>query len=174
MSSERFYGSYTSSTSFMNYSPWTIVLVIIWTYQTLPNYSTEELRSHTWAHFDTFLLYSLWKLWIGWQWLQQVLWIHHWTCLHHEFIERRQTCYTGWRSLQIGIVARCCHGIGGSCCKISLSTIFQLFQTCSSGPHCLYAMNHNWLWLCQLVCCLFFTIAIYCFVYNWVGDLAAI
>ena len=56
-SSKRFYGSYTSSTSFMNYSPWAIVLVIIWTYWMLPNNSTGKLRFHnvsTQAHFDMF------------------------------------------------------------------------------------------------------------------------
>jgi len=45
-SSERFYGSYTRSISFTNCSPWTVALVIIWTYWALLSYLTGKLRFH--------------------------------------------------------------------------------------------------------------------------------
>ena len=79
-------------------------------------------------------LYSLRKPWIGRQLLRQLLPVLHWTGLRHEFMERGQTCHTGQRSLQFGFGSSRCQGIGESYCKILLSTIFQLFRTCSSGP----------------------------------------
>jgi len=79
-------------------------------------------------------LYSLRKPWISWRWLRQAFPVRHWSGLCHELMERGQTCNTGRRSLRFAIDSWLCQGIGESCCKILLSTIFQLFRTCSSGP----------------------------------------
>jgi len=78
--------------------------------------------------------YSLRKLWIGWRQLRQALPVRHCTGLRHEVMERGQTCHTGRRSLRFAIDSRRCHGTRESSCKILLSTVFQLFRTCSSGP----------------------------------------
>ena len=43
----KFYGNYMRSTSFTNCSSWTIMLVIIWTYWTLPSCLTGKLRFHS-------------------------------------------------------------------------------------------------------------------------------